>query len=246
MLLIYRLICGKTGECCLAFRKTWQDGRKTIAASVSIGFAAGVQSALISFSNLFVWSYINRFPTAVSAGVGTAIKLDRFVVLPCKALAMTTTTFVSQNTGARQYRRARRGIWYGLGLSASVTAVLAVLLYTFAETMISLFSPDPEVIRIGANMSRFLAPFYMVMVVREVLLGYMRGYGVSRGPAIVSLIGMIGVRQVFLAWATPKFGTVRVIYAAFPVGWCAAALFLLIYMLFRLKRMWGDIEKPEK
>lgn len=217
----------------------------TILSSLNVGFSAGLQSALISFSNIFVWSYINSFPTVVTAGIGVATKVDRFVLLPCKSVAMTTTTFVSQNIGARQYKQARKGIWYGLGLSTAVTAILSILLYCFAELVIRLFTPDPNVISIGADMSRFVAPFYLIMVVREVLLGYLRGYGYGKASMAVTLIGMIGVRQLFLAWAMSKYGTVKVIYACFPVGWASATLLLLLYTLFVLKHMWRSAEKRE-
>lgn len=241
--LIYAQISRRSGTTCIAFAETWRDGRRTVLSSLNVGFAAGLQSALIAFSNIFVWSYINAFPTAVSAGIGAANKVDRFVVLPCKSLGMTATTFVSQNIGAKKYRRARNGVWYGMGLSAVVTGVLCILLYFFAESVIRCFSQETAVISAGAGMSRFLAPLYGIMVIREVLTGYLRGYGRSRMPTILSLLGMVGVRQLFLAWAMPRYGSIRVIYACYPIGWGSTMIFLLIYTLIVLKRMWRDVEK---
>jgi len=237
VILINAQISRRSGTGCIAFSETWRHGRKTVFSSLNVGFAAGAQSALIAFSNIFVWSYIGSFPTTVSAGVGAANKVDRFVVLPCKALGMTTTTFVSQNIGAGKYRRARMGIWYGMGLSAAVTMSLALFLYFFAESIARCFSQEPNVISVGAGMSRFMAPFYLLMVVREVLTGYLRGYGHSRMPAILSLLGMVGVRQLYLAWAMPRYESVRIIYACYPIGWGAAMVFLLIYTLVILKRI---------
>ena len=243
VLLIHRRIGRRTGTRCIDLDETFREGRKTVLSSVNIGIAAGLQNALISFSNIFVWSYINRFPTAVTAGIGAANKIDRFVVLPPKALAMTTTTFVSQNIGAEKYRRARKGILYGFALSAAVTCLLSVLLFTFAEPLIGLFSRESAVIEAGVGMSRFLAPFYLILAAREVLAGYLRGYGRSRQPALLSLIGMIGARQLFLALATRRWSSVKVIYAAYPMGWCAAMLLLLFYTLVSMKKMWAETEK---
>lgn len=246
VVLIYYQIRHRSGVHCIAFGETWRDGRGTILSSLNVGFAAGLQSAMISFSNIFVWSYINSFPTPVVAGIGAATKVDRFVMLPCKSLAMTTTTFVSQNIGAQKYKRARNGIWYGMGLSAAVTAVLGVLLYLFAEPVIRCFNQNPDVIVAGAGLSRFLAPLYMVMVVREVLLGYLRGYGRSKTSMILTLIGMIGVRQLYLAWAMTKYGTVQVIYASFPIGWASAMVLLMIYTAIVAKDMWRDVEEKDQ
>ena len=217
-----------------------------VRSSVSIGFAAGLQNALISFSNIFVWSYINRFPTAVTAGIGAANKIDRFVVLPPKALAMTCTTFVSQNIGAKNYERARKGILYVFALMAAVTGVLSAVLILFAEPLIGLFSRDPEVIAAGAGMSRFLAPLYLILCIRELLAGYLRAYGRSRQPMLLSILGMVGARQLFLALATRRWSSVKVIYAAYPVGWAAAMLLLLVYTLLSVKRMWAEAESGER
>ena len=242
MLLVAAVLKSRIKSPCIAMKETWKYGRKTVLSSVSIGFSAGLQNALISFSNIFVWSYINRFPTGVAAGIGAANKVDRFVVLPCKSLAMTTTTFVSQNLGARNYERARKGFWYGFGLCAAVTLPLTALVYAFAPEAVGLFSQDAAVIAAGAGMTRYLSRLYILLVIRDVLLGYLRGYGRSRMPMILSLIGMVGIRQIFLAVATARSSSLDIIYASFPIGWGAAMLLLLIYAGIVVKKMWRDAE----
>ena len=242
MLLVAAVLKSRIKSPCIAMKETWKYGRKTVLSSVSIGFSAGLQNALISFSNIFVWSYINSFPTGVAAGIGAANKVDRFVVLPCKSLAMTTTTFVSQNLGARNYERARKGFWYGFGLCAAVTLPLTALVYAFAPEAVGLFSQDAAVIAAGAGMTRYLSRLYILLVIRDVLLGYLRGYGRSRMPMILSLIGMVGIRQIFLAVATARSSSLDIIYASFPIGWGAAMVLLLIYAGIVVKKMWRDAE----
>ncbi|MBO4872657.1 MAG: MATE family efflux transporter [Lachnospiraceae bacterium] len=247
VLLVHRLIRRRIRSRAVALGETWREGRRQIASSVSVGFSAGVQNALVSFSNIFVWSYINAFPTAVSAGIGAAVKIDRFVILPCKAMTMTTTTYVSQNLGGGQYERARRGIWYGLGLSAAVTALMSFPLLFFAEPAAGLFSDEPAVIEAAVSMIRFFLPFYGAMVVREVLLGYLRGYGKTRIPMILTLLAMVALRQTYLALATERWpGKICVVNASFPFGWTFAMLFLLCYTLLIRKKMWRDAEKTDR
>ena len=244
MLLVAIVLRRRIKAPCIAMKETWTDGRKTVLSSVRIGFSAGLQNALISFSNIFVWSYINRFPTSVAAGIGAANKVDRFAVLPCKSLAMTTTTFVSQNLGARNYQRARKGFWYGFGLCAAVTLPLAAVLRAFAETAVGIFSKDAAVIEAGAGMTRFLSLFYIIIVVREVLLGYLRGYGRSRMPMILTLIGMVGLRQLYLAVATARDpSSLQIVYNSFPLGWAAATVLLLAYAAVVIRKMWRDAEE---
>ena len=155
---------------------------------------------------------------------------------------MTTTTFVSQNLGAQNYERARKGFLYGFGLCAAVTLPLTALVYVFAPEAVGLFSQDAAVIAAGAGMTRYLSRLYILLLVRDVLLGYLRGYGRSRMPMILSLIGMVGIRQIFLAVATARSSSLDIIYASFPIGWGAAMVLLLIYAGIVVKKMWRDAE----
>ena len=157
---------------------------------------------------------------------------------------MTTTTYVSQNIGAGCYSRAKNGLWYCLGVSAVFTAVLTLILVLFTEPAARLFSQDPAVIEACVGMVRFFVPFYGVMVVREVTLGYLRGYGRSRVPMLLTLAAMVGLRQIYLALATAHWpGEICVIYSSFPTGWTFAMLFLLAYLLLVRKRMWKEAEE---
>lgn len=248
MMLVAFVLKRRINAPCIAFKETWHNGRKTILSSVNIGFAAGMQNALVNFSNIFVWSYINAFPTSIVAGVGAANKIDRCVLLPCRSLAMTTTTFVSQNLGAQQYKRAKKGFVYGFGISAAATLPLTLLVYLFAPQAISLFSSEPAVITAGVNMIRFMAPLYLLVILRDSLSGYLRGYGQSKIPMLLALCGMVVARQVFLAIATRYSDSIKVIYASYPIGWGVAAILLTIYTLMIMKRLWREAEaegKPE-
>ena len=83
-------------------------------------------------------------------------------------------------------------------------------------------------VEIGSTMLKFLIPFYLVMVVREIFLGALRGYGYARMPMILSLFGMVVLRQIFLAIVMRR-PRIEYIYAAFPLGWGLTAFMLMIY-----------------
>ena len=202
--------------------------KKLIGEVVNIGTPSGLQYSLISFSNLFVWRYINVFGAAATAGVGVAMRLDKFISLPTKAFGLTISTFVSQNVGARNYERSREGILSCLALSLAVTFALGEVVYVFTDRCVSLFSTEPDVVEIGSTMLKFLIPFYLVMVVREIFLGALRGYGYARTPMIISLFGMVALRQLFLA-IVMRHPRIEYIYAAFPLGWGLTAFMLMIY-----------------
>lgn len=203
--------------------------REIVAEVAGIGMPSGLQSALISFSNLFVWRYVNGFGATAAAGVGVAQRLDKFIVLPCKAFGLTITTFVSQNTGAGNHERARRGGVRCLLLSIVVTNSIGFLVYCFAEKSVALFNTDPEVVAYGVAMMHFIIPMYTLMAIREIYLGILRGYGNTRVPMLLSLIGMVVVRQIYLAVSMSVNRTIENIYFCYPLAWGVTAAFIFIY-----------------
>ncbi len=231
-LLAYRAIGRGQGTHCVDFGKLWRVGASTVREILSVGMAAGLQSALIGLSNIFVTRYMNLFSTASVAGIGIAQRIDRFVILPAKSFGITMTTFVSQNLGAGRDERIRDGRRQCMLTAVGVTLAFSALVYVFAHACVSLFNPEPEVVAVGVAMVRVMALMFWVMAVREVLLGYLRGYGRSFGPMVLSLVGMIGVRQAYLA-ATLRVPQPEIahIYRCYPIGWAATTALLLIYYL---------------
>jgi Na+-driven multidrug efflux pump len=198
---------------------------------MDVGVSAGVQGSLISFSNLFVWRYINRFSTAAVAGVGIAQRVDKFVSLPTTAFGTATTTFVGQNLGAQNHPRVREGVRDAMILSLSITIVLGILIYPVTGWLASLFNRNPEVIRVASDMCRALIPFYFISAIRQVLMGLLRAHGRSKMNTVLTLAGMVGMRQIFLAVTMSIRSDIVFIYYGYPVGWLFAGLFVGVYYL---------------
>lgn len=205
-------------------------GNRAIMAEVTrIGMPSGLQTSFISFSNIFVWRYINGFSATAMAGIGIAQRLDKFINMPSKAFGLTITTFVSQNVGAGDPVRARKGEKYCLFLSYLVTGTLGILVYAFAGPSVAMFNSDPQVIRYGVDMMHSLIPFYTFVVLRDVYQGILRGYGNTRVPMFLSLIGMIVVRQIFLAVSMHIHPSIVNIYIGYPLAWVVTAILTVLY-----------------
>lgn len=225
---------------CIDFRELYRDGRQTVLDVLSIGMAAGMQSALIGFSNIFVVRYMNLFSAASVAGIGIAQRLDKFIILPAKSFGITITTYVSQNLGAQRYERIRAGKRRCLLTALLVTLSMSGVSFLFARQCVALFNPEPEVVATGVAMMHVLVPMFWVMAVREIYLGILRGYGYSTVPMILSLIGMVVVRQVFLAvtMSGPE-PDIRNIYYCYPIAWVVTTALLIGYYLLVRRRMAG-------
>ena len=196
---------------------------------ISLGLPAALQSCLISISNLFVQRYVNLFGSSVMAGVGAAKKIDKFVGLIANSLGMSTATFVSQNIGAKRIDRAKKGIRITFVLAFIPVAIIGSLIYIYANRAISLFIDDKDAIYYGAMMIHTMMPLYYSQSINQIMLNTLRGYGKSFVAMILSLIGMIGIRQLFLAISFSIERNVNHVFLGYPIGWIFSALFVSLY-----------------
>ena len=227
---VYRIICRQYHCNCLNL-KVMLRGRRIIADMVTLGSTAGLQSALVGISNLFVIRYMNFFDTASVAGMGIAQKLDKFVGLAARNIGITVSAYVGQNIGAGNYDRIREGKNKSLLLATAVTASLGVLLFIFARPCVALFNSEPKVVEVGAGMLRVLIPGLIMLSVREIYTGLLRGYNKILWPMILNLCGMVGMRQLWLTVGMEINGAIENIYWCFPVSWASTAAFLVGYYL---------------
>jgi putative MATE family efflux protein len=224
------------------YRLNWKELRldfPILRQIFAVGLPAAVQSVLTAFSNIFVQSYINIFGSDCMAGWSSYNKLDQFIMLPMQSMAMAATTFVSQNVGAGNDRRADRGTVSALLLTCGITGVIIALLIGFAPSAVRLFSPDPAVIEYGVLFIRTNVAFLLFNCINHVLAGALRGRGDSRAPMIIMLSTFVGVRQIYLYIVT-RFvaNTPRIVGFGYPVGWvCCCALELFYFAHHRHVRL---------
>ena len=232
------------------YRLNWKELRldfPILRQIFAVGLPAAVQSVLTAFSNIFVQSYINIFGSDCMAGWSSYNKLDQFIMLPMQSMAMAATTFVSQNVGAGNDRRADRGTVSALLLTCGITGVIIALLIGFAPSAVRLFSPDPAVIEYGVLFIRTNVAFLLFNCINHVLAGALRGRGDSRAPMIIMLSTFVGVRQIYLYIVT-RFvaNTPRIVGFGYPVGWvCCCALELFYFAHYRHVRLQKEAQPSE-
>lgn len=223
---------------------TWRDmyfDPAILMDVFSVAIPAGIQTTLTAFSNIFVQSYINFFGSGCMAGWSCYNKLDQFILLPMHSVAMAATTFVSQNMGARSYRRADRGTRTAVLFAVSVTGIIAAVLYVFSEPSMLLFSKDPSVIEFGVLFLKTNVFFLLFNCVNHVLAGALRGRGDTRGPMIIMMACFIGVRQIYLFVVTHFVANIPALVGfGYPVGWMSCCAAEVIYWLVRWKGKMSD------
>ncbi len=197
-----------------------------------IGLPSALQQAITSFSNVFVQSYVNQFGSACMAGWASYGKIDQFILLPMQSLALSTTTFVGQNLGANNIKRAKAGTHRAVVISLAVTAVLVVPVMIFAGQLISWFNTDLNVIMYGTMFIRIVSPFYLLLVVNQIYAGSLRGAGDTRTPTVIMLISFVVFRQIYLFVTSKLIGTIIPVAFGYPAGWLLCSIVIFIYYRF--------------
>lgn len=197
-----------------------------------IGLPSALQQAITSFSNVFVQSYVNQFGSACMAGWTSYGKIDQFILLPMQSMSLSTTTFVGQNLGANNIKRARTGTHRAVIISLAVTAVLVVPVMIFAGQLIPLFNTDPNVIMYGKLFIRIISPFYLLCVVNQIYAGSLRGAGDTKTPTVIMLLSFVVFRQIYLFVTSKLIGTVIPVAFGYPAGWLLCSIVIFIYYKF--------------
>ena len=223
------------------YRLTWNDliiDGEIMRHIFSVGLPAGIQSVITAFSNVFVQSYINAFGSGCMAGWSSYNKLDSFIMLPMQSMAMASTTFVSQNMGAQQPKRAEKGTYMTVGLTLLLTGVIIAALEIFAAPSVQLFSQDPEVIYYGVLFIRANVWFLLFNCVNHVLAGALRGMGDSNGPMLIMLLTFVALRQTYLFVMTRFISnTPLTVGLGYPVGWASCCIVEVVYFLIRKEKL---------
>lgn len=198
---------------------------------VHFGLPSGVQNSIIAFANVIVQSNINAFGADAMAGCGTYSKLEGFAFLPITCFTMALTTFVSQNLGAHQYDRVKRGVRFGILCSVTMAEVIGALIFLFSPALVALFQNDPPVIAIGVKQAHIEAFFYCFLAFSHCIAAIMRGAGKPTVPMFVMLAVWCVLRVSYISIVVPMMGRIEVVFSAYPLTWFTSSVIFLIYFL---------------
>lgn len=197
---------------------------------IQVGIPAAVQMMVLSFSNIFVQSYINYFGDNCMAGWAAYNKIDMFMFLPMQSISLASTTFVGQNMGIGQRKRARQGVTIAVWMTMVITVAIMIPVVACAPYLVGFFNSDPEVISFGTMFLRYIAPFYIICCVNQIYFGALRGAGNTKVPMVIMLLTFVLLRQIYM-YIMANFISNTLIPVAFgyPVGWIACTMLTFTY-----------------
>ena len=213
----------------LQFKKL-SVNRHLLGRIIALGIPSALQVSITSFSNIFVQSYINYFGEFCMAGYTAYSKIDMLLFLPAQSISLATTTFVGQNLGCGQIKRARKGVTNSILLSVAVTAVLMVPVLIFSEFVVRFFIPEAEdAVNFGILFLRYITPFYLLTCFNQVYASALRGAGNARAPMFIMIASYVAFRQVYLAIMSTVWNEVIPIAMGYPLGWILCCCIFMIY-----------------
>lgn len=204
------------------------------------GLPTGVQNSIISFANVIVQSNINSFGKMAVAGCGSYSKIEGFAFLPIICFALSLTTFISQNIGAGEYERAKKGAIFGIICSVIIAELIGLFMYGMPEFLIGCFDKTPEVIHYGTMQIRTESLFYFVLAFSHCAAGILRGAGKAMIPMLVMLVCWCIIRVSYITIALRFFPHIRTVFWAYPITWTLSSIVFIIYLL---KSNWLDAAK---
>lgn len=219
--------------------------KELLGEILNMGLPAAVQASLLSISNMIVQRNINGFGSTVMAGAGVGKRIDRFCGLIPHCVGMALAVFASQNIGARQYARVYRSVRTCVIICTVFTVLLWIPTFAFTHEVSSIFTKDEAAIAIAVRMVRVMMPFYLFQGLFQVYSGVLRSFGRSRAVMILSLVGMIGFRQLYLAVALALDHRIEHVFLCFPVGWIAAAALMFVDYRSKVRRVYPAEDLPQ-
>ena len=199
---------------------------------LKIGLPAGIQSAVFSLSNIGIQSSINSLGTIVMAASSAAYNLEIITYDILNSFSQACTTVVGQNFGAGDMKRCSKTLALCIVEGLVVLAAAIMLILFFGHSLLALFNSDPQVVSTGYIRLMAIVRAHVFSLLYEVMSGYLRGLGISMVPAILTIIGVCGIRFMWVQFVFPQDPTFQTIMNVYPVSLSTTAFMVFCALLY--------------
>ena len=238
--LVIRALLRREDDCKLNFRQMRLDGR-AVGSILRIGLPAGLQSTVFSISNVIIQSSVNSFGPSAVAGNAAAGNLEGFVYVGMNAFYQTSLNFTGQNIGAGKLDRVKKTLVCCLISVAVVGYCLGAGFRFFSGDLLKLYiKDDPTAISCAVIRMTYICQFYFMCGMMETLNGTLRGMGASVLALLISVLGVCGVRLVwiFTVFRSPQFHSLDSLYFSYDISWlmCILVQITAVSILYKKRK----------
>ena len=202
-----------------------------------VGIPAGIQSTVINFSNALLQSSVNSFGSTAMAGYTAANNILGFLYASVNAVTQACMSFTSQNYGVGKYKRMDRVLINCLILSVVISGVLGCGSYAFGTEILKVYTEDPKVIQCGLEILSMTTVTYFLCGIMDLFPGALRGMGRSGVPMILSIIGTVGTRIVWIFMLFPQHKSLKFLFISYPASWLFTIVMQVICFYFVRKQV---------
>lgn len=202
-----------------------------------VGIPAGIQSTVINFSNVLLQSSVNSFGSIAMAGYTAANNIFGFLYAAVNSVTQACMSFTSQNFGVGKWKRMDKVLINCIILSVSVAVILGGGAYIFGPNLLKVYTSDPEVIQCGMEVLLYTTVTYFMCGLMDLFPGALRGMGHSAVPMILSVIGTVGTRIVWIFLVFPAHRSLDILFISYPASWIITIILQVICFLSVRKKL---------
>ena len=199
---------------------------------LKVGLPAGIQSTVINFSNVLLQSSVNSFGEIAMAGYTAANNILGFLYVSVNSVTQACMSFTSQNNGVGKFKRMDKALVDCAILSIIVSVVIGGGSYLLGHQILGIYTKQEDVIQCGMEILSISTIPYFLCGLMDMIPGSMRGVGYSAVPMLLSIIGTVGTRLVWIYGVFPEHRSLYVLFMSYPVSWGLTIVMQAICLVF--------------
>lgn len=229
--LVLTCLCRTEGSYKLSFSKLSMKGYY-LKQIFQVGIPVGIQSTVINFSNALLQSSVNSFGSTAMAGYTAANNILGFLYVSINSVTQACMSFTSQNFGVGKYKRMDRVLIDCMILSVGVALVLGCGAYFFGAEILQIYTEEADVIQCGVEILSITTVPYFLCGIMDLFPGALRGMGYSAVPMVLSIIGTVGMRVLWIFVFFPQHRSLYFLFISYPASWIATIVMQVVCYYF--------------
>lgn len=209
---------------------------------LSLGLPSGLQAAIFAIANIFIQSAVNTLPTEIVDGNAAAQNADTFTWQIMDAFYVASSSFISQNLGAKKKKRIKETYFITTLYSFSISLIIGILLFFFAEPFLNIFVKEQDVVLAGLDRLKIMAFSYCISAFMDGTIASSRGLGKTVVPTIIVISGSCVLRIAWIYTIFAHFKTITSLYLLYSCSWFITAVAEIIYFIIAYKKVTKNLE----
>ena len=242
--LVLRFLTTEEGEFRLDLKRL-RFQKKYLVSVMRIGLPAGIQGMVFAISNVVIQSSINSFGSDCIAGQTAAQNFDFISYCLVNAFSQATVTFVSQNYGAGDAARCKKVLRLAVLIGLGLDICLVTAMFLARHMLIQIFTTDPNVIAFAMVRFEYALVVHWLIGSYEITGSALRGLGHSMVPALISTIGTVVFRLIYVFAFFPAHRTIETLILVYPASWVVTGTAMITAYFIVSRRCFARLKQTE-